>query len=136
MLLLSRAFYQGGIYLTLPSFRGEQRTIPKDTLQDPIPVPDVVLTDYQKAVIGYYDRFGYIPNQADRKWLEGYLGDYQVRASEDGEYSLVARTQERYANRYEEPGDIGKHPYHWDFGGGYTDETLPQAHGEDWYRKY
>lgn len=137
MIELSNAFYQGGIVRFLPGIGGTK--LPGLTPVEPGPgsgqdLPEEIqLTDYQKAVIRYYETWGYIPNQVDRNWYRDFIANYTVNTTPES-IQVVRRPDDgEYAHKYQEPEELGYDRYHWQYGT-YSDETLPMANPDDWWR--
>ena len=66
------------------------------------------LTEYQKSVIKYYQTWGYIPNQTDRRWYQTYIGSmssYQQEGerSDNRELELSLSYEEIYGPDWQLP---------------------------------
>ena len=134
MLPLSTAFYQGGRYYPVQAVTIATPGLGSDSMPVLPSIDPVELSPYYQNVIRYYKNYGYIPNASDRKWFESNIGKYEIKTNQEGQYVFESRRERPRASPYDEPEDIGISKYAWLFSGGFTDETLPQAISDYWFR--
>jgi hypothetical protein len=94
---------------------------PKAGPEDPQPVvtPVRVFTAYELAVIGYYNRFGYVDVKADRAIIEDYHESRREDYSRNPEYADYPDAVNPFTEDYYYA------PYAMRIGR-WTDETIPQ----------
>lgn len=96
------AFNYGYYFAPWQRYSVVRSTVVIDPIEETTPVR--VFSEYELAVIGYYERFGYVQRQ-DRYIIE----DYQTLATSEIDREDTRELERELSTRYDEP-DVGVPP--------------------------